>query len=128
MFVLIKNILKLVIVFLMKINQQIVFLIRYILFQVPNVDEDFFETDMYNITEIRTIINTGLPADLHWTIATVVIIGFFCLTLATARLFCAVGPGKLMCVLRPTSNINTAANTAAEDRVTNELAHQERLM
>jgi predicted PurR-regulated permease PerM len=68
-------------------------------------------------------VNNSLPTDLHWAVVVVLIIGISCLVLGTGRWFCAVGRGRLLCVVRPT----TPVQTTADQEIVNALDQDERV-
>jgi hypothetical protein len=69
-------------------------------------------------------MNNSLPTDLHWAVVVVIITGISCLVLGTGRWFCAVGRGRLLCVVRPTTTVQTTAN----EEIANALDQDERVI
>ena len=65
-----------------------------------------------------------LPTDLHWAIVIVLIFAMFTFVLATAKFFCAIGRGRLLCVVRPTATVRATA----QEEIATALDQDERLI
>jgi hypothetical protein len=68
----------------------------------------------YKTNDVERGNSCNIPSDLHWTVAVVIIICVSCLTFATARWFFAAGHGRMICVVRPTAQVQISAENQVE--------------